>query len=34
MEEETIFDKIIAKKIPATIVYEDEHTLALSLIHI
>ena len=24
MEEETIFDKIISKKIPATIVYEDD----------
>jgi len=25
---ETIFDKIIAKQIPVTIVYEDEHVLA------
>lgn len=27
-EETTIFDKIIAKQIPADIVYEDEHSLA------
>jgi len=25
---ETIFDKILAKQIPATVVYEDEHVLA------
>lgn len=28
MSEETIFDKIIAKQIPADIVYEDEQILA------
>ena len=26
--EPTIFDKILAKKIPAKIVYEDDHALA------
>ena len=26
--EETLFDKIVAKKIPATILYEDETALA------
>lgn len=26
--EETIFDKIVRKEIPAEIIYEDEHTLA------
>ena len=31
-DERTIFDKIISKEIPATVIYEDE--LALSLIHI
>ena len=28
MSQETIFTKIINREIPATIVYEDEHTLA------
>lgn len=28
MEEKTIFEKIIAGEVPATKVYEDEHTLA------
>ncbi len=28
MSDETIFDKIIRKEIPANIVYEDEQTLA------
>lgn len=28
MSDETIFDKIIRKEIPASIVYEDEHVLA------
>ena len=30
---DTIFDKIIAKKIPANIVFEDEHVLAFKDIH-
>ncbi len=29
----TIFDKIIAREIPADIVYEDEHVLAFRDIH-
>jgi histidine triad (HIT) family protein len=28
MTDSTIFDKIIAKEIPADVIYEDEHTLA------
>lgn len=28
MSNETIFDKIIRKEIPANIVYEDQHVLA------
>jgi diadenosine tetraphosphate (Ap4A) HIT family hydrolase len=28
MSNETIFDKIIRKEIPANIVYEDDHVLA------
>ena len=29
-EEQTIFDKIINKEIPAKIVYEDDHCLAFN----
>ena len=32
-QSQTIFDKILAKKIPANIVYEDEHVLAFKDIH-
>lgn len=28
MSDETIFDQIIARKIPANIIYEDEHVIA------
>lgn len=28
MSEETIFDKIIRKEIPSSVVYEDEHVFA------
>lgn len=33
MSESTIFHKILAKEIPATVVFEDEETLAFKDIH-